>query len=176
MYRIALVFLLALTSVACSSVSVDDYAGNSPEFDPREFFDGRLTAHGVLMDRSGRVTRYFNAEIQASWEDEIGTLDEDFIFDDGETQKRIWTLTPDGQGGYIGRAGDVVGDGALSYSGNAVFLDYVLRVPYGDGAIDLRVDDRMYRVDPNVVINESQLSKFGLDVGKLLLTIVRHPE
>lgn len=176
MYRIALVCLLALTCVACSSVKVEDYADQSPEFDPREFFDGRLTAHGVLMDRSGRVTRYFNADIQASWKDGIGTLDEDFLFDDGETQKRIWTLTPDGEGGYMGRAGDVVGDGALRFSGNAVFLDYVLRVPYGNGTIDLRVDDRMYLVDPNVVINESQLTKFGVNVGKLLLTIVRHPE
>ncbi len=167
-------FVFALCG--CSSVTVDNYADNTPRFVPSEFFDGRLTAHGVVMDRGGQVTRHFNADIAASWKDGIGTLDEDFIFDDGETQKRIWTLTPDGSGGYIGRAGDVVGDGTLSYAGNAVFLDYVLRIPYGDGTIDLRVDDRMYLVEPNVLINESKLSKFGLDVGRILLTIVRHPD
>jgi hypothetical protein len=160
----------------CSSVTVTDYSGLEPRFIPSEFFNGRLTAHGVVMDRSGRVTRHFNADIQANWRDGVGTLDEDFVFDDGERQKRVWTLTPDGQGGYIGTAGDVVGEGRLSYAGNAVFLDYVLRIPYGDGTIDLRVDDRMYLINDTVLINESRLTKFGLNVGRILLTIVRHPE
>jgi hypothetical protein len=173
--RSTLLALSVLALAACSSVTVTDYADQAPRFLPSEFFQGRLTAHGVVMNRGGEVTRHFNADIDASWEDGVGTLDEDFVFDDGETQKRVWTLTPDGEGGYIGRAGDVVGDGRLSFSGNAVFLDYVLRVPYGDGTIDVRVDDRMYLVAPNVVINESRLSKFGFNVGRILRTSVRHP-
>ena len=177
MYKFRLVlFSLILLSSGCSSVAVTDYSDLEPHFVPSEFFSGRLTAHGVVMNRAGRVTRHFNADIQASWSDGVGTLDEDFVFDDGELQKRVWTLTPDGQGGYIGTAGDVVGEGRLSYAGNAVFLDYVLRIPYGDGTIDLRVDDRMYLVNDTVLINESRLSKFGLNVGRILLTIVRHPE
>ena len=175
MRRIVPVFLLSLLT-ACGSVQVGDYAGQSPAFEPERFFRGDLTAHGVVMNRSGRVTRHFNAQIDASWEDGVGTLDEDFIFDDGETQKRVWTLSPDGNGGYVARAGDVVGDGVLRHAGNAVFLKYVLRVPYGDGTIDVTVDDRMYRVSPEVVINESRLSKFGVNVGRILLTIVRQSE
>lgn len=175
MYRLLLAALLLALTAGCSSVTVEDYSDVQPRFIPSQFFDGRLTAHGVVMNRSGKVTRHFNADIQASWSDGIGTLEEDFVFDDGETQRRVWTLTPDGRGGYIGRAGDVVGDGALAFSGNAVFLDYVLRVPYGDGTIDVSVDDRMYLVSPDVLINESRLSKFGFNVGRILLTIVRQP-
>lgn len=175
MYRLLLAAAALALTAGCSSVAVEDYSDMQPRFTPTEFFNGRLTAHGVVMNRGGRVTRHFNADIQASWADGVGTLEEDFVFDDGEQQRRVWTLTPDGQGGYIGRAGDVVGDGSLSFSGNAVFLDYVLRVPYGDGTIDVRVDDRMYLVSPEVLINESRLSKFGFDVGRILLTIVRHP-
>ncbi len=170
---LAAALLMLLT--ACSGVSVEHYRDASPRFIPSEFFDGRLTAHGVVMDRGGKVTRSFNADILAYWKDGVGTLEEDFVFDDGETQRRVWTLTPDGAGGYIGRAGDVVGDGSLSFAGNAVFLDYVLRIPYRDGSIDLRVDDRMYLVAPNVLINESRLTKFGFGVGRIVLTIVRHP-
>jgi hypothetical protein len=170
---IATLFLLLASG--CSSVTVEDYQAMVPEFIPSEFFNGRLTAHGVVMSRGGSVTRLFNAEISAYWKNGVGTLEEDFVFDDGEEQRRVWTLTPDGSGGYIGRAGDVVGDGSLRFAGNAVFLDYVLRIPYGDGTLDLRVDDRMYLVSPNVLINESQLSKLGFDVGRILLTIVRHP-
>ncbi|MEE4662035.1 MAG: DUF3833 domain-containing protein [Halieaceae bacterium] len=173
MPKILLAAALAVLT-ACSNVTVEDYQQGKPLLTPETFFDGKLTAHGVVMNRAGKVTRHFNADIDAYWRDGVGTLDEDFVFDDGEQQKRVWTLTPDGNGGYIGRAGDVIGDGSLSYAGNAMFLDYVLRVPYGDGSIDLRVDDRMYLVAPNVLINESRLSKFGVNVGRLLLTIVRH--
>ncbi len=176
-YSLTILLWAALSLMAgCSSVTVEDYRDASPRFIPSEFFNGRLTAHGVVMDGGGQVTRHFNADILAYWVDGVGTLEEDFVFDDGEQQRRVWTLEPDGSGGYIGRAGDVVGDGTLSFAGNAVFLDYVLRVPYRGDTIDLRVDDRMYLVDPNVLINESKLSKFGFGVGRILLTIVRHPE
>ncbi len=175
MHYLPLVLLLTLLTSACSSIPVDHYAGGKPALDPADFFRGELTAHGVVMDRSGRVIRSFNADILASWKDGVGTLDEDFIFDDGEKQKRVWTLTPDGTGGYEGTAGDVVGTGALGWAGNALFMDYVLRIPWRDGTVDVRVDDRMYRVSERVLINESRMQKFGVTVGRIVLTIVRQP-
>src|SRR3954471_23404290 len=85
---------IAMMLTACSSVSPNDYANNKPAFIPQKFFDGHLTAHGVVKNRSGKVIRYFNAEINASWINDIGTLNEKFTFDDGEIQYRVWTLTP----------------------------------------------------------------------------------
>lgn len=170
--RVGLV-LAALSLAACSSVQVEDYAANSPVLVPETFFDGRLTAHGVIKDRGGKVIRRFNAEIKAYWEEGIGTLEEDFVFDDGEQQRRVWTLTPSGPGRYRGTAGDVVGEGDITVAGNSMFLDYVLRIPYGDGTLDLRIDDRMYLVDPDTLINESAMKKFGVEVGEILLVIVR---
>jgi len=168
--------ILALTLAglsACSGVSVTDYAGNTPALEPEVFFDGPLLASGVLKDRGGRVTRRFTARIDAYWRDGVGTLDEDFLFDDGETDRRVWTLTPVAPGRYRATAGDVVGDGLAEVSGNAMFLDYVLRVPYGDDSIDLAIDDRMYLVTPDLLINESVMRKFGFRVGEIVLTIER---
>lgn len=166
----ALVLTLALLG-ACSSVTVQEYAERTPVFDVETFFDGALTAHGVVKDRGGKVIRSFSASIDASWQDGVGTLDEDFIFDDGEQQKRIWTLRRQPDGTYIGTAGDVTGEGILTQAGNSVFLDYVLQVPYRGSTIDVRVDDRMYLLTPNLLINESKLRKFGVRVGELLLVI-----
>lgn len=163
---------LALLS-ACSQVQVKDNSNLKPVLNPEQFFSGKLSAHGVVKNRKGQVTRSFTADITASWEDGVGTLDEDFVFNDGEKQQRIWTLTPTGDDSYIGTAGDVVGDGELSVAGNSMFLNYVLQVPYGDGTIEVKVDDRMYLVSPNVLINESRMSKFGFRVGAILLTIIR---
>ncbi len=168
-------FLITLLALGgCSNVQVTDYQDATPTLDVETFFDGKLTAHGVLLDRSGRVTRSFNADINAYWQDGTGTLEEDFVFDDGELQRRVWILQRAGTDRYLATANDVVGNGALHQSGNAVFLDYVLRIPWQDSTLDLKVDDRMYLVSPNVLINQSQLSKFGVSVGEILLTIVRH--
>ena len=169
-----LILCLSITLVtACSSVKVDDYRDYEPTLHPETFFDGSLTAHGVVKNRGGRVIRTFNADIAASWDDGVGTLVEDFIFDDGETQQRIWTLKPNGEDGYSGTAGDVIGVGELELAGNSLFLDYVLRIPYGDSTVDLRVEDRMYLVSPNVLINESIMKKFGVRVGSIDLVILR---
>jgi hypothetical protein len=168
-----IVLTLALALVGCGSVSVEDYANRTPALVPETFFNGALTAHGVIKDRGGRVIRYFNADIRAYWRDGVGTLEEDFLFDDGEKSRRVWTLRPDGPGGYVGTAGDVIGEGQVRVAGNSMFLDYVLRIPYGDGTLDLRIDDRMYLVTPDILINESRMIKFGFDVGEILLVIER---
>lgn len=167
---------LALAMSGCSNVTPDDYQGRAPAFEPEAFFNGSLTAHGVVKDFSGKAIRHFNADIIGCWSAGVGNLDEDFIFDDGEAQKRVWTLTPDGNQAYIGTAGDVVGEGRARWEGNAMFFDYTLRIELEDGPIDVRIDDRMYRVSENVVINESKMRKLGFGVGEILLTILRHPE
>ena len=176
MIRTSLALAALMALAACSSGQVSDYSNLQPRLEVEDFFEGRLTAHGVVKDRGGKVIRTFNADIEASWSEGVGTLIEDFVFDDGETQRRIWTLRRDGKDQYTGTAGDVTGEGRLQQAGNSVFLDYVLQVPYGDGSVDVRVDDRMYLVAPDVLINESRMSKFGWRVGNLILVILRQPE
>ena len=168
-----LTVLLTALLLGCAPVRVTDYSDFEPRMDLEAFFQGKLTAHGVVKDRAGRVIRYFNADIVATWENGQGVLDEDFLFDDGTLDNRKWVLTPTGDNQYSGTAGDVVGNGELEVAGNSVFLDYVLRIPYGDGSVDVRVDDRMYLVAPGVLINESEMSKFGVRVGSILLVILK---
>jgi len=129
---------------------------------PEVFFNGPMTAHGVIKNRAGKVIRYFNADIKGSWNGESITLDEDFIFNDGEKQKRVWNITKHPDGSYIGTAGDVVGEAIGKVSGNSMFLKYVLTVPYKGSTINIMIDDRMYLVEPNILINESKMTKFGL--------------
>ena len=175
MTRLLLTFIATFSLIACSQVQVSDYQSMTPTFNVEQFFDGQLTAHGVVKNRGGKVIRTFEATIAASWKDGVGVLDEDFVFDDGEKQKRIWTLTRQSDGTYLATAGDVSGTGVLKQSGNSVFLDYVLQVPYRGDVLEVRVDDRMYLLTPDLLINESKLKKFGFRVGELLLVIARQP-
>jgi len=167
---------LMLFMGACSSTSVTDYQDREPRFEPESFFDGALTAHGVVKDFSVTAIRHFNADIVGCWSDGVGTLDESFVFDDGEQQTRVWTLTPSGNQTYIGTAGDVIGDGTARWEGNAMFLDYTLRIALEDSSIDVHIDDRMYRISDHVVVNESKMRKWGFGVGEIVLTLIRHPD
>ena len=170
----ALLFTFVLTLTSCATISVGDYNKNTPKFFPQEFFNGTLHAQGVVKNRSGKVTRYFTATINAYWKDGVGTLDEKFIFNDGEIQNRTWTLKPTTEGSFSAIAGDVIGTGTGKFAGNAVNLNYVLAVKYNDSTLNLTVNDWMWLVDSKTVLNESTLTKFGFKVGSIQLAMVKN--
>ncbi|NVK73875.1 MAG: DUF3833 domain-containing protein [Oceanospirillaceae bacterium] len=165
------IILCLFFMTACSTPEVSLYSKNEPKFELQTFFSGPLTAHGILKNRSGEVIRYFNATLEGSWENGVGTLEEEFLFDDGEVQKRTWVMMPDANGQYTATANDVIGEGVVKTSGNALFMKYVLQVPYDGDLIEVNVDDRMYMVDEGIVMNESIMTKFGFEVGYLSIVI-----
>ncbi len=171
-WKLLFVSGLMLMLSSCSTTSIDEYASNQPRLDPQAFFNGQLSAHGVLKDRGGKVTRYFNASINAYWQNGIGTLEEKFIFDDGEIQYRNWTLTPTAKG-YAATAGDVIGTGTAQIKGNAMQLNYVLEIDYKGSPLQLNVDDWMWQVDNKTLLNESTLRKWGFKVGSIQLVIIK---
>jgi hypothetical protein len=159
----------------CAGPSLDDYQDRSPALVPDQFFAGNLSARGVVKNWSGAVIRTFDADIKASWTEQgVGTLDEVFRFDDGEVQTRVWTLTPDGES-YRATAGDVTEAGTMGWSGNAIHMNYMLEVAYGDGTLEVRMDDWMYLVTPDTLINQTTMSKWGIDVGEIVLVIQKQP-
>jgi uncharacterized protein DUF3833 len=162
-------FIATLLLGACASVDIDDYRDQKPPLDIREYFSGNLDAWGVVKDRSGRVTRHFNATLVGQWNGDNGTLDEKFIWSDGERQSRIWSLSMRDAGSFVGSAHDVVGDAIGRQRGNAIQMQYVLRVPRGDGSIDIAMDDWMYRTTENCLLNETTMRKFGIRVGSILI-------
>jgi len=176
-FKIGLISLLLTTTLfisACSSVKVDLYSDNAPELKLNEYFNGELTAHGIIKNRSGEVIRYFNVSMTGDWDSNgVGTLDEVFTFDDGEIQNRIWTFTPEQDGHYSASANDTVAPVETRVSGNAFFMEYVLKIIYKDWPLEVSIDDRMYLINDSVMINESTMKKFGIEVGYITLTILK---
>jgi len=172
----SLLFSSALFLSACSNVSVNHYSNNTPKLIPQEFFNGDLTAHGVVKNRSGEVIRFFDASIKAYWKNGIGTLEEKFVFNDGEIQYRTWQLTPDKNNSsqFTGTAGDVVGTSNGAFAGNAINMHYVLKVKRNDSTIDVNVNDWMWLVNEKRLLNESTLTKFGFKVGSVQLMIEKN--
>lgn len=164
--------LLALSLAGCASVDVSHYAAEKPVFDLARFFDGRIDGWGILQDRSGKVVKRFTVRIDARWDGDRGTLDEHFVFSDGTTQNRVWQLVKDGNR-YTGAAGDVIGTGIGEQQGNAFNFRYVLRVPVDGRTFDMDMDDWMYLIDETTVLNRTSMSKFGVRVGEITLSLQR---
>ncbi|WP_086933862.1 DUF3833 domain-containing protein [Agarilytica rhodophyticola] len=166
-----LLLSLVLFISACSKVNIHNYANTSPSLDLREFFDGDLKAYGILQNRSGKVTRKFSADIKAYWQGSQGFLDETFYFDDGEVSKRFWTLKDKGNGQITGSADDVIGEAEGSIEGFAFHWVYTLEIPYKEDTIEVKLDDWLYLVTEDRLLNRSSLRKFGFEVGQLTLVI-----
>ena len=158
----------------CGGMQIDDFANSSPEFIPQKYFNGPMTAYGMVKDRDGKVIRCFKGKLVGSWDENgVGTLDEQFVYDDGEKQTRVWTLTPTGKKTFIGTAGDIVGEAQMIAKGNTVMIDYTMRVLYNDSMIDINVRDWLHLQDDGVILNHSKMKKFGFEVGELVITIIK---
>jgi len=171
--KVALV--MAFMFAGCSSMQIEDFTGAKPEFIPQEYFNGKLMAYGIVKDRSGKIIRSFKGELYGSWDaNGVGTLDEYFVYNDGEKQRRTWMLSPtDDPKKFIGTAGDIVGQAPMVANGNTVMIDYTMRVPYGNGTIDIDVRDWLHLQENGVIINHSKMKKFGIQVGELVITIIK---
>ena len=168
--------LVASTLLAgCASPLPADYTSQTPVLDLREYFNGKLLAHGIVTDRSGRVTQRFTVQLTGTWQGDQGTLDEQFSYADGRREQRVWRLTRGADGRYTGRADDVVGEALGQASGNALNWRYTLRVPVDGRSWEIEFDDWMFLVDPQLMINRAVMRKFGIRVGEVLLSFQRLP-
>ena len=167
-----LVALLGFTLVlaGCAAVEPQVYAQDTPTLDLRRYFEGRLVGHGMLLERNGKVSRRFVVEIRGSWRDDVGTLEEDFVWSDGERQQRVWTLrpVPGEPNRWRGTAADVRGEAEGTAAGNSLHWRYTLQVTTREGRqYDIAFDDWMHLVDERVLLNRAVMRFYGLRVGEL---------
>ena len=157
----------------CAGPTPADYAAERPVLDLKTYFNGKLKAHGIFTDRSGKVVRRFVVDMTGTWNGNQGVLDERFTYSDGKTERRVWRLTDEGNGRWSGRADDVVGTAVGIASGNALNWSYTLRLPVDDKVYDVQFDDWMYLVDERVMLNKAVMSKFGIRLGEVTLSFTK---
>jgi hypothetical protein len=167
--------LVALVA-SCSSIEPQVYAQEKPSLDLKTYFDGTLVGHGLFMDRAGQVQRRFVVTIKATWAGDVGTLDEDFVWSDGEKEKRVWTLRPvAGQPGrWTGTAADVKGEATGIVAGNALNWTYTFMLKTKEGKrYDIDFDDWMFLIDEKVMLNRAVMTFWGFRVGEVLISFNR---
>ncbi|HMO18151.1 MAG TPA: DUF3833 domain-containing protein [Oligoflexia bacterium] len=154
---------------ACTTVNIRDYAGSSPVFRLEEYFAGKSTGWGVVLDRSGGVVKQFRVDLDGSVEGNTLTLFEKFFYSDGSSDERTWTVNKTGENNYEGFAADVIGKAVGISSGNALNWSYTLLLPARGTEFSIRFDDWMFLQDEETLINKAIMSKFGFQVGEVLI-------
>lgn len=172
--RRGLVIVAGLLLGACAA-GIGDYKGESPQLDLAEFFNGPVKAWGVVQNRSGKVVRRFQVDMVGRWTGDEGVLEEDFLFSDGQSQRRVWRFKKVGPQRYTGTAGDVSGQAQGEVAGFALRWRYTLRLDVDGKTWNVAFDDWMYLLDDRTLVNRSEMRKFGLRVGEVTL-FFRKPE
>lgn len=151
----------------------EDYADATPALDLFSYFDGQTQAWGMFQDRFGEVKRRFKVQIKGEIEGERLTLDEAFQYDDGETQRRVWTIQRLNEHHFQGTADDVVGVAEGSAYGNALNWRYDLLLTVGGKQWQVSFNDWMFLQDDKVLINRAKVSKYGFTLGEVTLFFVK---
>lgn len=168
--RFAAVLLpVLLLFSGCTSMKPADFATAQPKLVLEEYFAGKTRAWGLFEDRFGTVRRQFTVDIDGDWNGERLVLDEAFLYSDGETDRRVWTIRKTTDGQYIGEAGDVVGQAAGESAGNALNWAYTMDLKVGDGTLRVRFNDWMFLQPDNVIINRARVTKWGVEIGQVTL-------
>ena len=171
---LALLVLAGLWLVPREDISVHDT--RSPAFDLANFFDGNSVAYGIFEDRFGNLRRQFRVEIQASQSGDSLILEENFLYDDGEQDKRIWQIDSqiiDGRTHYSGRAADIIGKAIGKIAGNAMRWSYDISLILSGIELEVRFDDFIYQMTPDIAINRAYVSKWGMDIGSVTLVFLK---
>lgn len=167
----AVCLLMLATLLSACSTQRPDPAGMQAygAFELERYFTGQVKAWGLFEPRFGGSIRQFTVDIDGRRDGNTLVLDEDFRFSDGETQRRVWRITPDGDGRYAGRADDVYGVARGETRGNGLHWTYDLRLKTDGGGLDVAFDDWLYRFDDEVVLNRATVLKWGIPVGSVTL-------
>lgn len=165
---LALTGLLILLG-GCSRMEIQHYRDSTPRFDLFSYFDGQTYAWGQFQARSGKVERRFKVAIRGEVNGNQLRLDERFIYDNGERQTRVWLITRQADGRFVGTADDVVGEARGEAAGNALNWRYTLDLPYKNRSIHVQFDDWMFLHTPELLLNRAEVSKWGFKVGEVTL-------
>jgi hypothetical protein len=153
----------------CSAMKLDDYAQQTPALILEDYFAGETRAWGFFSDRFGNVKRRFQVTITGTLVGDELTLDERFVYDNGATERRVWTIQRRGANHYQGRAGDVIGTAEGHTRGNALNWQYHMNLPVGDRTWKVHFDDWMFLQPDQVLLNQATVSKWGITLGRVNL-------
>ena len=171
MTRILSVLFFAVVLSGCvGKPSLEDDKLSTRQLNLEEFFDGRVVAFGQFQDVFGTVRRRFDVQIDGTWDGKTLRLVEDFIYEDGSTEQRIWTLQKTGPETWRGTAPGVIGEATGEERCDTFNWQYEIELQVPDGTMRDTFDDWMWLLSEDRVLNRAYMKRFGVDIGEVIIT------
>src|SRR6056297_2297732 len=127
--RLILAAAFAMIAACTGKPSFEDPSLSDRKLDLEQFFDGDLVAYGQFQDILGTVRRSFVVTINGDWDGDRLRLVEDFVYEDGSTEQRIWTLVKTGEDNWSGTAPGVIGQATGVEDGDRFNWVYEIDLP-----------------------------------------------
>ena len=165
----AAVLALCCVATGCHTLKPESFAGAEPRFEPDRYFEGATRSWGVTEGRSGRPKSRFRTEMMGHRDGGSGDLvvTQDFHFEDGRTQQRVWHIHRAGDHRYETTANDVVGVGVGEAFGNTFHWEYTLALRPGNRFANVHMEHWMYlQADGETMINRVLIRKLGVIVAE----------
>ena len=174
----ALLSGLSVGISACARNNITTLADRAPKLDLQTFFAGQTVALGIFEDRFGNLRRQFRVVLEGTVDGDVLTLDETFLYDDGEQDFRKWVIRRAGKGKdgevlYEGSAEDITGVASGAISGNALNWEYDVVLSIDGRNVEVHFDDWIYQQHEDVAINRAYVSKFGIEMGSVTIVFLR---
>jgi hypothetical protein len=113
--------------------------------------------------------RSFDVALRTTWDGRTLTLVEDFVFDDGEKDRKTWRFTKTGENTYVGTREDVIGETTLTVKGKRATFAYNVYLDSKNQANKVRFHDTLVLQDDGSVLNTAIVWKWGLPVAKVVV-------
>lgn len=163
--------LILVGLAACSGKpDLSDKTLSKSDLNLEEFFQGNTVAYGQFQDIFGTVQRRFTVQIHGNWDGRFLTLVEDFTYDDGAVEQRIWTLEKTGKETWKGTAPGVIGEAQGEERGDTFNWNYHIDLPIKTGTMRVRFDDWMWLMDDNRILNRAYVTRNGVRIGEAIIS------
>ncbi len=134
------------------------------DFVLEDYFTGETRAEGSFRAING-LHRSFVVDLEGSWDGQTLTLIEDFVFDDGERDRKTWRFTRTGATTYVGTREDVIGETTVRITGAVARFSYDVYLDPENQANRVRFHDVMTLRGDGTVLNQALVTKFGFPVA-----------
>lgn len=171
-------FAFLLLAACTGKPALDDPNLSVQKLNLEEFFVGKTVAKGQFQDIFGTVRRRFDVEITGTFDGRKLRLVEDFVYEDGATEQRVWTLVKTGPDTWSGTAPGVIGTATGVEKGDAFNWRYTidLPIPSADGSVEtmrVKFDDWMWLMGDGRLLNRAYVKRFGADIGDVIIWFER---